>query len=260
MSIIMWLCRTQSPKSTFLKVYLRYRGRTSIVNSMRKTKFSDGEYYHVYNRGVDKRNIFNEPRDYQRFLYHLLACNDTQPLLNSQFHYRGSASIVSRKEKEPLVDIICFCLMPNHYHLLLKQRGENGIPLFMQKVGTGCTMYFNTKYDRSGVLFQGAFKSIHIDKEGYLAHLTRYIHLNPADLHEPQWKTVGIRKEKETFAFIYKYPWSSYKDYLENGHLSSILNVKLIKELFLPPKQYELFVKERMASHANLLTGYTFED
>ena len=162
---------------------------------MRKINFHEDEYYHVYNRGTDKRTIFLEEREYERFLYLLYACNDVNPLLNSQFYYRGFASIVTQIDtREKLVNILCFCLMPNHYHLLLQQRVKEGISRFMQKLGTGYTMYFNTKHKRNGVLFQGVFKGIHVEDERYLTHLTRYIHLNPLELKKPDWKKIGVKK------------------------------------------------------------------
>ncbi|QQG45490.1 MAG: transposase [Candidatus Sungiibacteriota bacterium] len=226
---------------------------------MHNQQVPEDKYYHVYNRGVEKRDVFLNNSDYHRFLYLLFACNDTAQLLNSQFHYRGPTSIVN-KERDQLVDIICFCLMPNHYHLILKPRKENGMPLFMQKIGTGYTMYFNTKRQRSGVLFQGGYKSILIDNEGYLSHLTRYIHLNPAELIEPKWKKVGILKAKETHKFVKEYKWSSYRDYLNTPHFPHLLNVELIKELFLPKQEYESFVHEWLVDNINLLGRYTLED
>ena len=228
---------------------------------MRRITFESGEYYHIYNRGVDKRTIFLDRRDFERFLYLLFACNDTEPLLNSQFYYRGFASIEKYPRKRTqLVDILCFCLMPNHFHLILRQRVDSGISLFMQKLGTGYTMYFNIKYKRSGVLFQGVFKAIHIDREEYLTHLTRYIHLNPAELREPQWKKQNIRNRKTILEFVKKYPWSSYQYYLERKRFAPLLATGLIKELFLPPQEYEKFVSEWVPEHADLLSGYIIED
>lgn len=226
---------------------------------MRKTIFAIDQYYHIYNRGVDKRIVFMGKRDYERFLYLLAACNDTTPLLNSQFYYRGFASIERLGKRQPLVDILCFCLMPNHYHLLLKQKEENGISRFMQKLGTGYTMYFNTKYKRNGVLFQGVFKSIHVDTEIYLTHLSRYIHLNPVEFCEPLWKKNGIRKTKETHDFIKKYPWSSYCDYLGENRFTHILNKDVIAEIYPRPSAYELFMKDWIAKDFTLIGTHTLE-
>ena len=228
---------------------------------MRKLQFTKGEFYHIYNRGTEKRIVFSNKNDYYRFLYLLFACNDTAPLLNSQHYYRGSASIVnSHRKRNLLVDIVCFCLMPNHYHLILRERTDGGIQKFMQKLGTGYTMYFNTKYDRNGVLFQGAFKAIRVDQESYFTHLTRYIHLNPAELCEPLWKDNGIKKQEGTFKFVKEYPWSSLSDYLGKHRFEPLLDTKTIKELALPPQAYDAYMMEWIAEHRNLLGGLTLED
>ncbi len=227
---------------------------------MRKTKLENEEYYHVYNRGVERRDIFVDKRDYERFLYLLFACNDSLPLLNSQFFYRGFASIETYpRERKPIVSIVCFCLMPNHFHLLLKQRVDGGISKFMQKLGTGYTMYFNKKYSRSGVLFQGVFKSRHIDKEEYLTHLTRYIHINPAELREPAWKEKGILSKKDTYDFIKQYQWSSYPDYLRKGRFHKLLELEILSELYPSPKHYENFVKEWTSKDLIPIEEYVLE-
>lgn len=188
----------------------------------RKFSFATNEFYHIYNRGVDKRLIFSNPRDYERFLFLLGVCNDTQPFLNSTFHYRGLTSIVKYfkdKERNPIVDVLCFCLMPNHFHLILRQREENGISKFIQKVSTGYSMYFNNRNERTGALFQGAFKAIHIDKDEYLKHLTLYLHLNPLEIN------------KNNFNAVKNYPWSSLGCYLGIRKFPLILDDFLIKRL-----------------------------
>ncbi|MDO8601012.1 MAG: transposase [bacterium] len=196
--------------------------------------------------------------DYERFLYLLWVCNDKKPLLNSQFHYRGLASI-EKREREELVDIVCFCLMSNHYHLLLRQKTDNGISTFMQKIGTGYTMYFNEKQGRNGSLFQGTFKAKHIDQEEYLTHLTRYVHLNPAEIKEPYWKEKGIQNQKTTYEFVKKYPWSSLSDYLGEGRFGAILNPGLLSQLYETSKEYEDFVKSWLSKDLNLISNYTIE-
>lgn len=199
---------------------------------IRKTYFAEDSFYHVYNRGVERVDIFLEKNDYERFLYLLFSCNDTNPLLNSQVNYRGLASIEDKKKRDRLVDIISFCLMPNHFHLVLKQIKNKGISTFMQKLGTGYTMYFNVKRERSGSLFQGPFKAIHIDKQNYLDHIITYVHLNPADLIEPKWKESGIKNWQRTHNFVKKYTWSSYSDYLGISRFGSILSMRIVEELF----------------------------
>lgn len=227
---------------------------------MRKIKFAQDQYYHVYNRGVEKRDIFIDRKDYERFLYLLFACNDTAPLLNSQFHYRGLASIDTyKRQRDVITDICCFCLMPNHFHILLRERVENGISTFMQKFGTAYTMYFNAKRERSGVLFQGTFKAVYIDQESYFRHLIRYIHLNPAELREPAWKEKGIKDWKTTYEFVKNYPWSSYGDYLGKNRFSKILDPKFSSLMDLSIGQQEKFMKEWLTKDAQIISGYSID-
>ena len=227
---------------------------------MRKIRFAEGEYYHIYNRGVEKRDLFIVHKDYERFLYLLFACNDAAPLLNSQFYYRGLASIDNNKrQRDLLTDIFCFCLMPNHFHLLLQERVENGISTFMQKLGTAYTMYFNAKRERSGVLFQGTFKAVHIDQESYLRHLIRYIHLNPAELREPGWKEKGIRHWETTYEFVRHYAWSSYGDYLGENRFSKILASKFSSLTDISIGQHEIFMKEWLTKDAGNISGYSID-
>lgn len=227
---------------------------------MRKTEFSEGEYYHIYNRGTDKRNIFADKKDYERFIYYLFFCNDSNPLLNSQFHYRGLASIQNVKdERKTIVEVVCFCLMPNHFHLLLKQKTEKGIPIFMQKIGTGYTMYFNTKCERSGSLFQGTFKSKHITKDSYLAHLTRYIHLNPIEIIEPDWKNTMIVDKVKTHDYLLNYAWSSYADYVGYGRFQNVLSNSDIKDINIDSNSYKKFVTEWTNTDAEFIKDSTIE-
>ncbi len=155
---------------------------------MRKTIFVNEEYYHIYNRGVDKRKVFMDKEDYLRFLRAMELLNDKDTgLMRFQRNVQknpfkiGSSGVRKlnfKKNAEPLVEIVVYCLNPNHYHFILKQREENGIVKFMQKLGTSYTMYFNKKRDRSGALFQGRFKSIRIDSNEYLLYLSVYVNKN----------------------------------------------------------------------------------
>ena len=140
---------------------------------MRKEKFVTGEYYHVYNRGVDKRSIIQDQSDCQRFLQGLTEFNTLEPI--------GSIFENSYKKDRPnsnLVDIVAFCLNPNHFHLLLFAKIDDGISKFMHRLSTGHTKYFNEKYVRSGSLFQGVFKARHVSDDEYFLYLSAYINLN----------------------------------------------------------------------------------
>lgn len=146
---------------------------------MRKMQFTTGEHYHVFNRGVDKREIFTDNYDLERLLQSIEEFNNTTPIgsiYENSFRKKQLGSRASKSGK--LVSIICYCINPNHFHFLLRQLEDDGISKFMHRFGTGYTKHFNKKYERSGALFQGAFKAVHIDTNEYLLHLSAYINLN----------------------------------------------------------------------------------
>lgn len=141
--------------------------------------FALGEYYHVYNRGVEKRVIFDSDFDYQRFLLLLLLANDDKPIEIHQLLRDYTISELIANKRQSIVKVVSFCLMPNHYHLLLKETSEKGISKFMHKLGTGYSLYYNLKNERSGSLFQGTYRAKHAKDDTYLKYLFEYIHLNP---------------------------------------------------------------------------------
>lgn len=143
--------------------------------SLRKTNFVEGEYYHIYNRGVDKRTIFNNKDDVSRFLQSISEFNRKETIGSI---YEKSFRKEDAKKYERLVSFTAYSLIPNHYHFILTPLVEKGIEFFMQRLGTGYTMYFNNRYERSGSLFQGKFKASHIDSNEYLLHVSAYVNLN----------------------------------------------------------------------------------
>src|SRR3972149_3368728 len=139
--------------------------------------FVNGHYYHIYNRGVEKRIIFEKNRDCSRLIkttryYQLIG---PKPRL-SKFLL---GSIFKPDSTKKIVDIICYCLMPNHFHFLIKQLKEGGITEFVSKLSNSYTKFYNTKYSRVGPLLQGEFKAVLIENDEQLIHTSRYIHLNP---------------------------------------------------------------------------------
>ncbi|MDA2922084.1 transposase, partial [Patescibacteria group bacterium AH-259-L07] len=195
---------------------------------MRKVNFVNNQFYHVYNRGVEKRDIFMNEKDYIRFIHDLFEFNNTEYAHKFLENTKIGSSTPEYSPEYCLVNMICFCLMPNHYHLILEQLIDSGIPRFMHKLSTGYTNSFNLKYDRVGSLFQGRYKAIHIDKENYLLHLSRYIHLNPIELIERNWKEEGIKNWKKVNDFLEDYRWSSYLDYIGKKNFPSVINKELI--------------------------------
>jgi REP element-mobilizing transposase RayT len=191
------------------------------VNSkieMRKTNFTNESFYHIYNRGTEKRDIFLQNYDYFQFIKLL------------------------RKYKNNLVEIICYCLMPNHFHLLLKQLNNNGISKFMHLLTISYAKYFNKKYDHSGVLFQGKFKDVQILSYIQLLNISKYIHINPA-------KDQNILL-KQKIITLENYPWSSYKDYINirNGTLCNKTEIiNCVEGNFV--KEYKELIKAHLMNY-----------
>ena len=178
--------------------------------------FELDEWYHCYNRGVDKRNVFEDTGDYNRFLLLLYLGNGSIPLRLSNLKDRNIRAVIedaSIEREEPLVEIGAYSLMPNHFHLILKETVEYGIATFMQRIFTAFTMYFNKKYERTGVLFAGPFKSKHVVDDRYLKHLVSYLHLNAAELFESGWKD-GLGDLRKIELKLAEYPYSSLYDFL----------------------------------------------
>ncbi len=199
---------------------------------MRKLKFENNYYYHIYNRGVDKREIFQDDKDRNRFMGEIVHFNNTNQIFNlGQNMNRGSASIQA-VESEKIVSIMCFCMMSNHFHLILKQNIDDGIARFMHKLGTGYTMYFNKKYDRSGSLFEGKFKAKFIESDEYMVHLSKYIHLNPVKMIQADFYDEGIKNIKEAEKYLENYKWSSYLDYIGKREISNLIDKKVILGYF----------------------------
>jgi len=216
----------------------------------RKDPFVNGEYYHIYNRGIDKRVIFKSKNDYERFMMLLYVSNSDNEsfrldnLINQQ-HKTFDQILVLDKGK-PLVSIGAWCLMTNHFHLLLRQETDGGITKFMKKVGTGYSMFFNIKYQRQGALFGGPFKSKLIGaNDNYLKHLFGYIHLNPLDIKFSGWeKEIGKSSEKMK-CFLESYRYSSYLDYLGVKRVEgNIIQPENFPEYFEGTQGFKDFVED----------------
>lgn len=210
----------------------------------RNLKFAEGEHYHVYNRGTDKRKIFSSRKDYERFIVLLYLAND-QSLVHIS-NYQGSTLIemLATSQDNPLVDIEAYCLMPNHFHLLLHEKTESGISIFMHKLSTAYTMYFNRKYNRSGNLFQGRFKAKHASNDNYLKYLLAYIHLNPIKLIDKDWKTNGITNRKKALEFLKNYKFSSFDEYLKSKRLEGkIVNTNSLPKYFEQEASFDMLIE-----------------
>lgn len=199
---------------------------------LRKTALVQGEIYHIYNRGVDKRDIFMDDEDRIRFIHDLYEFNDSNPVIKLNYHLSNNSEVglpnIQRKPRELLVEILVFCMMDNHFHLMIRSVSENGITEFMRKLGTGYTNYFNKKYERNGALFQGKFKSVHIEKDSHLMYLPIYIHFNPLDFEFPEWRKGKIKNFKKAIEFLGEYRWSSYMDYTGQKNFPSLIKKDFI--------------------------------
>lgn len=183
---------------------------------MRKEVFVTGGYYHLYNRGVDKRVTFMDDVDRRRFLDSMASALEED----------GASSVT----------IVAYALMPNHFHFLVEQSADGGISAFMQRLGTAYTQYFNKRHERSGSLFQGTFKAVPVKTDGQMLHLTRYIHRNPIDLYEG-------RGGSERWAWLKRYRWSSLAAYL-GLRFDGVTNGKTILEHFSGPHDYLSYLRD----------------
>ena len=189
--------------------------------SMRPIQMVEGEFYHVYNRGTDKRSLFRDDTDRQRFMK-LLYISNSVDHINVRNILRKNSEPYTFGRGAPLVAIGAYCLMPNHFHLLLTPCVKDGVTMFMQKLGTSYSMYFNKRYNRTGTLFEGPFKSRWVDTDVYCKYLYAYIHLNPLKL----WGRVDVESEpdnQETLEFLKSYAYSSLPDYLQVSRLENII-------------------------------------
>jgi len=181
--------------------------------SLRPTPFAVDEWYHCFNRGVEKRITFNDNFDYDRFVQLLHLANSTESFHRSNILVHTTPGIMEVPISDRLVSIAAYCLMPNHFHLLIKEIRDDGISTFMQKLGTAYTMYFNARNKRVGGLFVKPFRSRHISTDEYLQHCARYIHCNPIELRDPKWKQGEVKNMNQLQNFIESYRYSSLPDY-----------------------------------------------
>lgn len=215
------------------------------------------EIYHVLSRGVDKRKIFLDEKDYFRFIHNLFEFNNQEQSTMSSYLFRHHFDIVSRnmeierKQRKLLVDIHAFCLMPNHYHLLLNSKIKNGISLFMKKLNIGYVKYFNKKYKRTGTLFEGRFKSVLVKTQPHFIYLPYYIHLNPLDLVAPEWREKKILNWKKALKFLNSYRWSSHLDYTGHKNFPSITKREFLFEFFGNEKDYKKSIENWLKSLAS---------
>lgn len=216
---------------------------------MNKNELLPDQYYHIYNRGNGKNKIFLDKEDYNKLLKLLFV-------YNTEINFRFRDLITAQKidgwdldRGNNIVDICSWVLMPNHFHLIiishrsdLWEDGCNPITEFMRKVFTSYSMYFNKKYNRTGSLFEGKFKSKLIDKENYFNYLFAYIHLNPIKLIQRDWKEKGVQNENKAIEFLNSYKFSSFLDFSGFNRIENkIINKKSVPQYIVESKLRYLF-------------------
>lgn len=188
----------------------------------------DYNFYHILNRGVEKRNIFLDKEYYSRFVNNLFGLNNKYQV--ASYGCRTSATSVIPATK--LVEIICWCLMPNHFHIFVSEKEKGMVSLFSKKTTEGYTKFFNKKNNRSGVLFQGKSKIIPLEKNEHFLWLPFYIMSNPIKLIEPNWKEYGIKNIKKAVEFLENYKYSSLRDLIGKSNFPDTQNKNLFYEIY----------------------------
>jgi len=215
----------------------------------RKFQFVPGEFYHIYNRGNNKMPIFLKDKDHERLIKLLFLCNSLKPVVIKDLPQGRALGKIDRGKT--IVDIGAYCLMPNHFHLLIHECMEGGISKFMLKLATAYSMYFNMKHKRTGTLFEGRFKARHANDDRYLKYLFAYIHLNPVKLIDSQWKENGIIDRAKAQRYLKTYRFSSYLDYLGKKRPENmILNKDVFPEYFENFSEFKDFIDEWLTAPA----------
>lgn len=214
--------------------------------------YVENGFYHVYNRGVNREKIFIDEVDYKVFLSYLKLYLLSREELKEELEISSPDNLLDSINKDSLIrlmrtnnyyqriELLCYCLLPNHYHLLIRQKNKRDLEFFMRSIGTKYTNYFNTKYQRVGSLFQGVYRAVYVKNEVQLLHLSRYIHLNPQEL---------IKNNSD----LLSYPWSSYPVYIKNW------NVKWLNKSYI----LSFFKKTegvKFGSYQGFVEGYIEND
>ncbi len=233
---------------------------------MRKTNFVPGEYYHIYDRTILNTPEFKDYKNAHRLTRSFLLANSTVSSEVFQFlrnHENVSTEKIleTLKQGEKLVDILCYSVMPDHYHLLLKERKESGISNFIRKCNISIAKYINIKNNRLGPIFESRFKAKHIDSNEYLLHLSLYIHLNPLDIFiGKEWRKHALKDWFSAKKKLFHYPWSSIKAFLDNNYQDPIISgTKIILGQFKNKKDYEAFLRDWSEDTFNLLEDFIID-
>lgn len=232
--------------------------------------------FHIYNRGTEKRIIFTDYAEYCRFVFLMWVCRIGSPGINlTRRNIIEIAEIILKggeldqkfyiKEHDPLIAIVSWNLLPNHFHFILSPLAKGGISKYMSKIANAYTKYFNARHQRSGRLFQGPYQSITIKELKYFYALIRYINLNHAELAEPEWKERRIRNREKLEKFINSYIWSANLDFLGARHsllIDRAVASKLLEAHFDEHgmKEYIEFIKSWFEEDFDYIKKYIIEN
>lgn len=232
----------------------------------RKEEFANGEIYHVIIKSIDDNLLFKDVDDYYRGVFSVYEFNTTKSVTIRERRQarsrikeilraapRDSIALVDPRDK--LVEVIAFCFMPNHVHLLLKQIKDGGITKFMRKLGAGYGGYFNKKYGRKGYVFQNRFNAVRVKTDNQLRTVLIYIHTNSISLIEPGWKMGRVKNLKRAIEFLNNYKWSSHKDYIGVNNFPSITERNFLLEIMGGVQKYQNTVIDWM-KHKKEIKGF----
>ena len=190
--------------------------------------------------------MFMDDRDRFRFIHDLYEFNDQENVRDNSYlfnirdvRHNDIGRVDEKRPRKLLVNILAFCLMPNHYHLLLRPLVDKGMSLFMKKLNGGYVKYFNNKYERTGTLFERRYKSILVNNESHFIHLPYYIHFNPLDLIAPEWRKGKLRNYQKALDFLNSYRWCSHSDYMGKKNFPSVTQRSFLLKVFGREKGYE---------------------
>jgi len=219
---------------------------------MRKREFTVGSLVHIFNRGNRRQAIVREGCDKWHFLQMLYYFNTSVSIANPFKSLRKKMKFGSKERliwprkwprQKPIVKIIAFALVDNHFHLLLKEIVAGGIALFMQKIGVSMTFYFNKKYKETGRLFQGSYKASVVDNDEYLKYLSVYIQVKNILEIYPKGFQACLDDFDKAFDWVIGYPYCSLADYVDKRN-SPIIDKDILGEIFLTFEEYKVFAKD----------------
>lgn len=205
--------------------------------------------YHVVNHGVEGRNLFLDSGDYARFVHDLFEFNDMAPVLNSGriATLNGLRNQSFGTDRERIVDIHAWCLMRDHYHILVSERVDGGLTKFLRKLNVGYANYVNDRYARRGTLFRGRTKKVLIERQAHFLYVVHYIHFNPLDYLRTanKWRSGTVGSQAEALKHLHAYKWSSYLDYIGTKNFPSVLATSLYTDVY---PRYQDAATEYLAS------------